>query len=149
MTPTVPSAPTTTPATTPATTASDLAAIERTFDNVNAAFRIGVASGIVGANNANYWVATGVYSSMQCSNFEAQRGGGVVSESFAVNPATLRATPGWVDPTVGKAPGGRVYAITVDNTETLTTTGQKQNQTVTMHATVTPSGVAQLFFRCA
>ena len=145
--------PTTTPVTSPplapATPAADLAAIQRTFIVVNDAFTRGVTPGIVSSVAANYWVAAGVYSAGQCSKFEADRGQGVVSETFVVVPGTLKATPGWVDPTVGKTPTGRVYSMSVADTQTLVPTGEKHLQTVVMHASVNPVGAAYLFLRCA
>ena len=116
---------------------------------MNAAFRIGVASGIVGSNVANYWVAAGVYSAAQCTNFEADRGGGVVTEAFVAHPETLAPDPGWVDPVVGRTPIGRIYSIGVDDTETLVTTGERRQQSAVMRATVNPAGTAYLFFHCA
>jgi hypothetical protein len=141
--------PTTLPHVVPPNPANDLAAIQRTFNGLNAAFRIGVASGIVGSNAANYWVASGVYSAAQCTRFEANRGEGVVSEAFTIHPETLKPDPGWVDPVVGKTPSGRISSIAVDNTQTLVPTGETRTQRVEMRATVDAAGVAYLFFHCA
>jgi hypothetical protein len=140
--------PVTSPPLAPATPAADLASIQRTFSVVTDAFSRGVVPGIVSSLAANYWVASGVYSAAQCSKFEADRGEGVVSEAFVVLPGTLKATPGWVDPTVGKTPTGRIYSMSVANTETLVPTGEKRQQTVVMHASVNPVGTAHLFLRC-
>jgi hypothetical protein len=144
-----PTVPVTVPVVAPATPAADLAAIQRTFTGLNSAFVRGVASGIVAANAANYWVASGVYSVAQCTKFEADRGEGVVSEAFVVHPETLKADNGWVDPTVGKAPTGRIYSFSVDNTQTLVPTGEKRHQAAVMRASVDTAGLAHLFFHCA
>jgi len=132
-----------------ATPATDLAAIERAFTRLNDGFQKGVAAGIVASVYSNYWVATRHYTPAECTKFEASRGGGVVSEAFAVQPQTLKPDPGWVDPTVGKTPTGRIYAISVTDRQTLVTTGETREQDAVMHATVNPTGTAFLFFRCA
>jgi hypothetical protein len=141
--------PVTVPRLAPATPAADLAAVERSFTALNAAFHKGVAAGIVQSIAANYWVAAGEYTAAQCTRFEANRGGGVVAEAFAIQPTTFRADPGWVDPAVGKAPTGRVYSFTVDDTQTLVSTGETRRQSGVMHASVNPAGIAHLFFRCS
>ena len=141
--------PITVPRIAPATPAADLAAVERSFTALNAAFHKGVAPGIVQSIAANYWVAAGHYTAAQCTKFEADRGEGVVAEAFAIQPTTFRADTGWVDPVVGKAPTGRVYSFTVDNIQTLVPTGETRRQSGVMHASVNPAGVAHLIFRCA
>jgi hypothetical protein len=73
----------------------------------------------------------------------------VVSEAFVVHPDTLQPVTGWVDPTVGKTPTGRIYAVSVDNIQTLVPTGEKRTQTAVMRASVNSLGVGHLFFRCA
>ncbi len=66
-----------------------------------------------------------------------------------VRPGTFRATPGWVDPTVGRMPGGRLYTVTVDEIQTLVPTGERRSVIRDLHASVGPDGRARLFFRCA
>ena len=131
-----------------ATPESDLAAITRSVNRLNAAFGRSVRSGIARAAALNYWAATGVYTRRQCRAFAADLGEGRVEEMLVLQPATLTATPGWVDPAVGQMPGGRIYAIGVDEIQTFVPTGEQRTFTHQLRATVGRDGRARLFFRC-
>ena len=128
---------------------TDLAAIRRSVNRLNAAFRRSVRRGIARAAAVNYWVTAGVYTRAQCRAFAADRGAGAVSEILVVQPSTLTPTPGWVDPAVGRAPGGRVYAVDVDEIQTFVPTGEQHELPQVLRATVGRDGRARLFFRCA
>src|SRR5262249_19430964 len=84
-----------------ATPEADLAAITRSVNRLNVAFRRSVRQGIVRATALNYWATTGVYTRRQCRAFAADAGEGAVAEMLVLHPETLTATPGWVDPAVG------------------------------------------------
>jgi hypothetical protein len=124
----------------------DRAAIRKTVVGLNAAFRAGVSSGITHSTTANYWVGAGAYTSAQCVSFESARGQGIVAEHIVVR--ALEPAPGWVDPMTGAAPRGRVYRMTVDEVQTLVTTGQQRAHTLSIPVIVRPDGRAQLFLRC-
>jgi hypothetical protein len=126
-----------------------LAAIQRTVDRLNSAFRRSVATGITNSTIANHWVAAGVYSGGQCAAFEAARGHGIVAEEIVIHPASLVRTPGWVDPVIGQVPRGRIYQVVIDEIQTLVTTGQRRGLTMAIHATVRPDGNAHLVLRCS
>src|SRR5437870_3945274 len=129
--------------------ANDAAAIQRTVDALNAAFRAGVAAGITNSEVANHWVRPGVYTGDQCSAFETARGQGIVSEMLVVHPESLAPAPGWVDPVIGRVPNGRIYRMAITEIQTLVPTGQQRARTLPIHVTVKADGVAHLFFRCA
>jgi hypothetical protein len=124
----------------------DLSAIRKTVDALNAAFRAGVSSGITNSTTANYWVGTGAYTSDQCVSFESARGQGIVSEHIVVH--AVESATGWVDPMTGNVPRGRTYRLTVDEVQTLVTTGQQRARTLSIPVIVRPDGHAQLFLRC-
>ena len=128
---------------------ADLAAITRSVNRLNVAFRRSVRQGIVRATALNYWATTGVYTRRQCRAFAADAGEGAVAEMLVLHPETLTATPGWVDPTVGRAPGGRVYLVGVDEIQTFVPTGEQRMLAQQLRATVGRDGRARLFFRCA
>jgi hypothetical protein len=132
-----------------ASPAHDLAAIRRSVRRLNAAFARGVARGIARSVTINYWVLAGVYDAATCIDFEANAGEGVVAERLLVRPGSLRATPGWVDPVIGRTPGGRIYSVPVDQIQTLVPTGAQRRLTRVLHATVDRKGHAHLFLRCA
>jgi len=127
---------------------SDLAAIQATLDHLNTAFRAGVAQGIATSETVNYRVVTGVYTEAKCAAFEAARGGGVVRESLTLHPGSVRADPGWIDPVIGVKPVGRVYALVLDDVQTLVPTGEQRNVSFATHATVRADGRALLFMTC-
>jgi len=127
---------------------ADLVAIARTVDVINAAFAKGVAPGIAASEFANYYISAGVYSEGRCSAAEAARGLGVVADRLVVHAGSVVPTPGWTDPLLHAAPGGRVYALTMDDIQTQVETKQTRTQSISTHATVGPNGRAQLFFRC-
>jgi hypothetical protein len=127
----------------------DLAAIQRSVNRLNVAFQRSVRRGIARAAALNYWAAAGVYTRQQCRTFAADRGAGAVSEMLVVQPSTLTPTPGWVDPAVGRAPGGRVYAVAVDEIQTFVPTGEQRVFPQQLRVSVGPDGHARLFFRCA
>jgi hypothetical protein len=129
--------------------ARDRAAIRRSVRRLNAAFDAGVMRGVARSVALNYWVRAGVYDPAACVAFEADGGEGVVAETLLVRPDTFRATPGWVDPAVGRVPGGRLYAVTVDHIQTLVPTGEQRAAVRELHASVGRDGRARLFFRCA
>ena len=124
------------------TRAGDLAAIQHVIAQLDASFQSGVASGIATSEGVNYWVDAGVYPVGQCSAFESALGDGVISEAFAVEPASLTPTPGWVDPAVGAVPGGPVYRVVLDEVQTLVPTGVQRERTIAVHVTVRPDGLA-------
>ena len=128
---------------------ADLAAIQRSVNRLNGAFRRSVRRGIARAASLNYWAAAGVYTRQECRTFAADRGAGAVSEMLVVQPSTLTATPGWVDPAVGRAPGGRIYTVAVDEIQTLVPTGEQRVFPQQLRASVGRDGHARLFFRCA
>ena len=117
--------------------------------HLNAGFHHGVARGIARSVALNYWVAAGVYDPATCVDFEATRGEGVVAERLVVRPATFRAAPAWVDPVIGRSPRGRVYALGVDEVQTLVSTGARRTLVHDLHTTVDRKGHAHLFLRCA
>jgi hypothetical protein len=129
--------------------ARDLAAIRRSVRRLNAAFKVGVARGITRSTALNYWVVAGVYNAATCEAFETNAGQGVVAERLVVHPKAFRATPGWVDPTVGRTPRGRLYVVGVDEIQTLVPTGARRRFPHDLHASVDGKGHAHLFFRCA
>jgi hypothetical protein len=151
------------PASTPATTptpapapppvpggsGADLAAIQRVVARLNASFRAGIAQGIATSAAVNYWVGAGVYTAAECASFEAASGSGVVAESLAVQPGSLDATPGWIDPVLGSVPAGHIYEVVLDDTQTIVTTGEQRERPETVHVTVLADGSARLFLRCA
>jgi len=124
----------------------DSAAIRKTVDDLNAAFLTGVSSGITNSTTTNYWVGSGAYTGDQCAFFESARGRGIVSEHIVTR--TLESAPGWRDPMTGRVPRGRVYRMTVDEIQTLVTTGQQRVRTLSIPVIVRPDGHAQLFLRC-
>ena len=123
-----------------------LAAIRKTVDALNAAFLAGVSSGITNSTTANHWVGSGAYTADQCVSFESARGQGIVSEHIVTR--ALESAPGWVDPMTGRVPHGRIYRMTVDEIQTLVTTGQQRARTLSIPVIVRPDGHAQLFLRC-
>jgi hypothetical protein len=125
-----------------------LIAIQQTVDDLNRAFTTSVSSGVMYSTVANHWVGTDVYTGNECISFEMARGRGVVSEHLTVHPETLAATPGWLDPAIGKVPAGRIFALAIDEMQTLVTTGQQRGRTLWIHVTVESSGRARLFLRC-
>jgi hypothetical protein len=127
----------------------DRAAIRRSVRRLNAAFEAGVMRGIARSVELNYWVGVGVYDPAACVAFEVDGGEGVVAETLRIRPGTVRATPGWADPAVGRVPGGRLYAVTVDEIQTLVPTGARRAAVRELHASVGRDGRAHLFFRCA
>jgi hypothetical protein len=127
---------------------TDLAAVTKTVDALNAAFDASVPAGVTNSATANHWVADRVYSANQCIAFESARGQGVVSERIVVHPDSLSASPGWVDPVIGRAPRGRIYRIVIDEIQTLVPTGQQRARTLSVHVTVQSDGNARLFLRC-
>jgi hypothetical protein len=138
------------PQATPAATVSaDAVAIQRSIDAVNAAFAKGVVAGIAASERANYYIGVGVYTGGECSAFEAARGEGVVADQLVVHVGSVVPTPHWVDPVLGAVPGGRVYALTMDDVQTQVLTKEQRTQIVTTHATVLPNGRALLFLRCS
>jgi hypothetical protein len=126
-----------------------LAAIRRSVRRLNAAFDAGVGRGIARSTALNYWVDAGVYDAAACAAFEADTGEGVVTETLVVHPETFRATPGWVDPAVGRMPLGRLYVVGIDEIQTLVPTGEQRTTSRDLHASVGRDGRARLFFRCA
>lgn len=131
------------------TAAKDLSASRRMVKSLNAAFRHGVASGIASANAVNFWVLEGSYSGEQCTAFQSTRGRGLVSERLALHADSLVPSPGWVDPVLGKVPAGRIYRVTVDETQTLVPTGQHRSRKLSIHVTVESDGRARLLLRCS
>jgi hypothetical protein len=71
-----------------------------------------------------------------------------VSESIVVRGNSLVRAPGWIDPVVGKVPRGRIYQVTIDETQTLVSTGQQRSRTLSIHVTVESDGRARLLLRC-
>lgn len=132
-----------------ATPESDLAAITRSVNELNAAFGRNVQSGITRAAALNYWAATGVYSRRECRLFARDAGEGRVAEMLVLHPETLTPTPGWVDPAVGRAPAGRIYAVGVDEIQTFLPTGEQRMFSQQLRASVGHDRRARLFFRCA
>ena len=132
-----------------ATPESDLAAITRSVNRLNAAFGQSVRRGIARAAAMNYWAATGVYTRRQCRLFAANAGERLVAEQLLLHPETLAATPGWVDPAVGRAPGGRIYLVGVDEVQVFVPTGEQRVLSQQLRATVGRDGRARFFFRCA
>ena len=108
-----------------------------------------MVAGIAASERANYYIGVGVYTGGECSAFEAARGEGVVSDQLVVHVGSVVPTPHWVDPVLGAVPGGRVYALTMDDVQTQVLTKEQRTQTVTTHATVLPNGRALLFLRCS
>jgi hypothetical protein len=129
--------------------ARDHAAIRRSVRSLNAAFDAGVMRGIVRSVALNHWVVAGVYDPGACIDLANEAGEGVVAERLLIRPGTFRATPGWVDPAVGQVPSGRLYAMTVDEIQTLVPTGEQRVAVHELHASVGRNGKAHLFFRCA
>jgi hypothetical protein len=129
------------------TPASDLTAITRSVNRLNAAFGRSVRRGIQRAAALNYWAATGVYTRRECRAFAANAGEGLVAEQLVVHPETLTATPGWTDPSVGRAPSGRIYVVAVDEIQTFVPTGEQRVLAQQLRASVS-RGRARLFFRC-
>jgi hypothetical protein len=129
--------------------AGDLAAIERSAARLNGAFDRSVARGIKRSAGLNYWVAAGVYDRAVCMAFAAESGEGVVAETLVVHPETLQATPGWVDPAVGRIPKGRIYSVAIDEIQTLVPTGEQRVALRELHATVGRDRRARFFFDCA
>jgi len=129
--------------------AADLARIERSVNRLNAAFDRSVARGIARSASLNYWVSRRVYDRADCIAFESSLGERAVAERLVVHPETLRATPGWVDTAVGRTPGGRIYAVAVDEIQTFVPTSEQRVTLRDLHATVGRDGRARLFFRCA
>jgi hypothetical protein len=125
-----------------------LTAIQKTVDALNAAFAASVSSGITNSVVANNWVGYGAYTGTECVSFELSRGQGMVSEHLAVHPETLRATPGWVDPVLGKVPQGRIFQMAIDEIQTLVPTGTQRGRTLWIHVTVLSDGNARLLLRC-
>jgi hypothetical protein len=132
-----------------ASPARDLERIQLSVQRLNAAFDKGVGRGIARSVALNYWVGAGVYDAAACTAFESGGGDGVVAETLVVHPETFRATPGWIDPAVGRAPEGRLYTVGVDEIQTLVPTGEQRTRQHDLHASVGRDGRAQLFFRCA
>jgi hypothetical protein len=128
---------------------TDLAAIQRSVNRLNTVFDRSVRRGIARAAGLNYWVATGEYTGAECRSFAADRGAGAVSETLVVQPSTLTATPGWVDPAVGRAPAGRVYVVDVDEIQTFVPTREQREVPQVLRASVGRDGRARFFFRCA
>ena len=128
--------------------AGDLATIERMLSHLNTSFSASVASGITTSEVANFWVGNNVYTSDECGSFEMARGQGVVAEALIIQPDSLVPSPGWVDPVTGQVPTGRIYAMTIDEIQTLVTTGQQRTRSLTVHVTVRPDDHARLFLRC-
>jgi hypothetical protein len=145
---TTPATPTTIETHARKTPASDLSAIRRTVDSLNAAFRKSVDSGISNANASNAWIADGSYTAAECASFQSTRGRGVVSEHIALHADSLVPDPGWVDPVIGKVPAGRIYRVSVDETQTLVSTGRQRSRTFSIHVTVQADGHARLLLRC-
>jgi hypothetical protein len=144
-------APVTTPTTivtTSITSTDALTAIQKTVDALNTAFNASVSSGVMNSVAANQWVGYGTYSGNECVSFEMSRGQGVVSEHVAVHPETLRSTPGWVDPVVGRVPQGRIFQMAVDEIQTNVSTGAQRGRTLWIHVTVLSDGNARLLLRC-
>jgi hypothetical protein len=127
----------------------DLVAVRRSVQHLNAAFDAGIVRGIVRSVALNYWVVTGVYDAADCAAFEAGAGDGIVEERLVVHPETFRSAPGWVDPATGLVPRGRIYAVGVDEIQTLVPTGAQRQLPHDLHASVDRTGRALLFFRCA
>jgi hypothetical protein len=132
-----------------ATPESDLAAITRSVNRLNAAFGRSVRRGIARAAAMNYWTATGVYTRRECRLFAANAGERLVAEQLVLHPETLTATPGWVDPVVGRTPAGRIYLVGVDEIQTNVATGEQRMLGQQLRATVGRDGRARFFFRCA
>ena len=132
-----------------ATPEADLGAITRGVNRLNAAFGRSVRGGIARAAAMNYWAVRGVYTRRQCRAFAAGRGQGRVAEQLVLHPETLTATPGWVDPAVGRMPGGRMYLVAVDEIQTFVPTGEQRVVPQQLHATVGHDGRARFFFRCS
>jgi hypothetical protein len=128
---------------------SDLAAITRSVNRLNAAFGRSVRGGIARSAALNYWAVTGVYTRRQCRAFAADLGEGSVAEQLVLHPETLSATPGWVDPAVGRMPRGRIYLVGVDEIQTLVPTGEQRVLPQQLRATVGRDGRARFFFRCS
>lgn len=127
---------------------SDLASIQHTVDSLNAAFHASVASGITSSLTANYWVEAGVYDRNGCAAFEAARGQGIVSEQLVIDGSSLTPAAGWVDPTIGRVPSGRIYQMQIQEIQTLVTTGEQRARIFPIHVAVRPDGRARLFLRC-
>jgi hypothetical protein len=115
---------------------------------MNAAFRKGVGSGIAHSTTANFWVGAGSYTGDECAAFASARGAGIVSERIALRADSLSSAPGWVDPVIGKVPAGRIYRVTIDETQSLVPTGRQRTRTLTIHLTVQPDGHALFLLRC-
>jgi hypothetical protein len=131
------------------TVGQDLASIQHTVDSLNAAFRTSVASGITSSLTANHWIDAGAYSRDTCTAFETARGQGIVAEELVIQPTSLTPAPGWVDPTIGQVPAGRIYQVQIQEIQTLVTTGQQRSRDFTIHVTVRPDGRARLLLRCS
>jgi hypothetical protein len=127
---------------------SDVAAIQKTVDALNAAFVTSVASGITNSTGANNWVGKDMYSSGQCESFEQSLGQGIVSEHIVMYPNTFTAAPGWVDPVIGRVPQGRIYQVGIDEIQTLVPTGAQRAIRQWIHVAVGPDGRGRLFLRC-
>jgi len=132
-----------------ATPEADLGAITRGVNRLNAAFGRSVRGGIARSAALNYWAVTGVYTRRQCRAFAADLGEGSVAEQLVLHPETLTATPGWVDPAVGRMPRGRIYLVGVDEIQTLVPTGEQRVLPQQLRATVGRDGRARFFFRCS
>jgi hypothetical protein len=128
--------------------ATDTAAIAQTLSVVNAGFAKGVAAGIAASEAANYYISVGVYTDGECSAFEAARGAGLVSDHLVLQPGSVVPAPGFVDPILGAVPGGRIYALSMDDIQTQVSTQEQRTQSVSTHATVQPDGRALLFLSC-
>ena len=91
----------------------------------------------------------GVYTGGECSAFEAARGEGVVADQLVVHVGSVVPTPHWVDPVLGAVPGGRVYALTMDDVQTQVLTKEQRTQTVTDPRHGAAQRPALLFLRAA
>jgi hypothetical protein len=127
---------------------SDLSAVQRAVVAMNDAFRKGVVTGIAHSAASNFWVAAGSYTGDECASFASTRGRGLVSERIALRAGSLVSAPGWVDPVIGKVPAGRIYRVTIDETQTLVPTGQQRARTLSIHVTVPRDGDARFLLRC-
>ena len=56
-------------------------------------------------------------------------GQGVVADQLVVHVGSVVPTPHWVDPVLGAVPGGRVYALTMDDVQTQVLTKEQRTQT--------------------
>jgi hypothetical protein len=131
--------------------AADRAAIMRMWRSLNDAWKVNIDVGVQRAVD----LAFPPFRDATSVNFDACRAliGPTVTalnSQITVDPNAINLQPGWVQPTIGQVPQGRIYVMPSSDARTATASGftASNDRSAEIHAVVGDDGVAYYFPTC-